>query len=341
MLPSIYRLYGTEIYLEMTILSVISGHNIMNNDKLEMKLFSPGGTAYGLTYSEWAIKWWQRMFSICHDNNPVIDDSGKNCRYKQSGPVWFLAGTVISSRVFRHCSIPDGKAILFPIINTERSTAELPCASNSQLIEAAKYDIDQVSRLGVTIDGAKLEHLDEYRTSTPPFYLKIPKDNFMGLKHGNTIAVSDGFWIILKPMPIGNHVIHFIGIDPNLQLDVTYNVVVGEVTYMNDIITVVLEEIKKRIPIIHHEFDVTIDQRDIFDIEEILRAAIPSLEMAGILLRNRIDRVKIIDNIDRLLCSAAEIARKDKRAQLKPSDLTNALVEIDTSKSLPWPFCLE
>jgi hypothetical protein len=311
----------------------------MDNNKIEMKIFSPSETAYGLSYSEWAIKWWQRMFSICSNNNPVIDDSGKNCRYKQSGPVWFLAGTVISSRVFRHCNIPDGKAILFPIINTERSTSELPCATNSQLIEAAKHDIDQVSRLGVTIDGDKLGHLGEYRTPTPPFYLKVPKDNFMGLTHGNTRAVSDGFWIILKPMPIGNHVIHFIGIDPNLQLDVTYNVVVGEVTYMNDVITVALEDIKKRIPIIIHEFDIAIDQRDILDIEQVLRAAIPSLDMAGNLFRNRIDRVKIKENIDRLLCSAAEIAKKNKRAQLKPSDFTNVLVEIDTSKSLPWPFC--
>jgi hypothetical protein len=41
--------------------------------------------------------------------------------------------------------------------------------------------------------------------------MTIPKDNVMGVPPGTTQAVSDGFWIILKPLPVGKHEIHFTG----------------------------------------------------------------------------------------------------------------------------------
>jgi len=166
------------------------------------------------------------MFTIQINNNPANDDTGRNCALVQSGPVWFLAGTVASSTVIRECVISVLNAILFPIINTERSTAELRGATDSQLIESATNDIDQVYRLYAAVDGIEIRDCAKYRIQTPPFYATIVNNNFMRLEPGHVRMVSDGFWILLKPMAVGKHSIHFVGMDPNLQLDVTYNLTV-------------------------------------------------------------------------------------------------------------------
>jgi hypothetical protein len=192
----------------------------------KVAIFSPSTRPYGFSYIDWVIKWWQRMFSIQIKSNPATDDTGKNCAHRQSGPVWFLAGTVVTSTVVRECVLSSSNAILFPIINTERSTAELQGATDSHLIELARHDIDQVYYLYTSVDGIKIRDFARYRIQTPPFYATISDNNFMQLEPGHVRMVSDGFWILLKPMAVGKHSIHFSGMDPNLQLDVTYNLTV-------------------------------------------------------------------------------------------------------------------
>ena len=61
-------------------------------------------------------KWWEWALAIPPNVNPLADETGENCDVDQKGPVWYLAGTTGGS-VERDCIIPQGKAILFPIIN--------------------------------------------------------------------------------------------------------------------------------------------------------------------------------------------------------------------------------
>jgi hypothetical protein len=295
-------------------------------------IFSPCMSPYGLSYVEWVIKWWQRMFSISAENNPANDDTGKNCACMQTGPVWFLAGTVVSSTIVRECNIPVGKAILFPIINTERSTTELPGAPDSHLVNAATNDINQVNHLDVVIDGVAIQDFPKYRVVTPPFYVTIPTNNFMRLEPGRTRMVSDGFWILLNPMSVGKHMIHFIGRDPNLQLDVTYNLVIRRAANSDDVINIVLEEIKKNMLLLCRKFNIVFDDRNTDSIQEIIRAAIPSFEMSCLSKKNAVHRAKIIENIVELFRAISILAKNNDRIEIKPSDFTNALMEIDISK---------
>ena len=71
-------------------------------------------------------KWWEWVMAIPPEINPLDDDTGENCDVDQQGPVWYLVGTpgdteagdVIIGSAERECTIPEGKRILFPIINT-------------------------------------------------------------------------------------------------------------------------------------------------------------------------------------------------------------------------------
>ncbi len=55
--------------------------------------------------------------AIHYDINPLVDQTGENCDVYQQGDVWNLAGT-LGGNAERDCTIPAGKQILYPIINT-------------------------------------------------------------------------------------------------------------------------------------------------------------------------------------------------------------------------------
>jgi len=204
------------------------------NNSEKIALYSTNSNPYGFTFAEWTAKWLQWALSIPKENNPANDDSGKNCALDQKGPVWFLAGTFGGSAT-RNCTIPAGKAILFPILNAECSYSEYPkLKTDSDLRSCAKASADPIGDMAVNIDGINLENLQKYRVQSPLFNITFPASNAYGIKAGTTQSVADGYWIFLNPVPAGNHKIHFKGaiIDytstaiVNFSIDVTYNLTV-------------------------------------------------------------------------------------------------------------------
>jgi hypothetical protein len=187
-------------------------NNNANNNNLPIAIFPADSKPYGLTYGQWTAKWWQWGYSIPKDINPAYDDTGKNCAQKQNGPVWFLAGTY-GHAVNRKCDIPAGKAILFPILNSECSFAEFPKLKTlSELRTCAKTIQDQVSSLKASVDGIPIPSLQEYRIQSPPFNFTLSQNNILGLAANvTTQAIADGNWVFLKPLSPGSHKITFRG----------------------------------------------------------------------------------------------------------------------------------
>jgi|ERR687888_2727429 hypothetical protein len=76
--------------------------------------------------AQWTGKWFKWLMEIPTSNNPANNDMGKNCAVNQTdGNVWFLAGTP-GGRADHTCTIPTGKAILFPVYAADCSYAEYP-----------------------------------------------------------------------------------------------------------------------------------------------------------------------------------------------------------------------
>jgi hypothetical protein len=63
-------------------------------------------------------KWWQWALSIPVFENPLLDQTGEKCMVGQRGPVWFLVGNFGGGDTTRSCSIPEGKRLFFPVINS-------------------------------------------------------------------------------------------------------------------------------------------------------------------------------------------------------------------------------
>lgn len=176
--------------------------------------------AYGNAYGEWSARWWQWLLSIPNATNPNLDTTGANCAQKQAGPVFFLAGTFGGSAITRSCTVPAGKALFFPILNSifgagvgdcDPSNPGVPC-NLADLRVAIAATLDSVT-LAASIDGEPLENLRRQRVQSPAFTITLPTGAIFGLTAGTFAPnVSDGYWLLLPPLPAGKHTIHFKGV---------------------------------------------------------------------------------------------------------------------------------
>ena len=118
---NIKQLIGGSLVLGL-IVSTVSVAGARNGPKPEV--FPRDSVAYGRTYGEWSAAWWQWSLAIPVANHPLFDKGG--CNVGQSGPVWFLGGKVCStgdptcdsSSATRTCTVPAGKALFFPLLNS-------------------------------------------------------------------------------------------------------------------------------------------------------------------------------------------------------------------------------
>jgi hypothetical protein len=193
---------------------VVIQSNLPSSMMEEEKVFQPESKPYNLTYGEWTDRWWQWAYSIPKEMNPAYDDTGKYCSVNQRGPVWFFPGTY-GKPVTRECTVPIGKSILFPILNSECSFAEFPDLKTLEELRICANTLqDQVTQLYASIDGYDIpeKELEKNRLQSPPFYFKLPEDNILDLPANiTTKAVSDGNWVFVKPLSPGKHEISFRG----------------------------------------------------------------------------------------------------------------------------------
>ncbi len=193
----------------------------------------PTSHPYGATYSQWSARWWQWDLLLPADQNPSFDDGGNcsNGANGQSGPVWFLTGVInTSGTAVRNCTVPAAKAMFFPIINAECSTLEAPPfhGDNEAQLRACAESF-HIGDVYATIDGRAVQDLNAYRVDSGLFNFTVPDNNVLGVPAGSGQSVSIGYYLMLAPLSIGQHTIHFGGTytDFDFTLDITYHLTVA------------------------------------------------------------------------------------------------------------------
>jgi hypothetical protein len=77
--------------------------------------------------------------------------------------------------------------------------------------DAARF-LDKIRTLEISINGVPIPDLQRYRVQTPAFSLVVAPSNWFGLsvtagKDHRTVAVGEGYFVLLPPFPVGKHVI--------------------------------------------------------------------------------------------------------------------------------------
>jgi hypothetical protein len=100
--------------------------------------------------------------------------------------------------------------------------------------KCAKEDQDKVNLVKVTVDGVDIPTMKDYRFQSPLFNLTLPDNTALGVPAQETQGVSDGYFVMLKPLPRGEHGIRSVGSltevtvqgTQNFASDVAYHVTI-------------------------------------------------------------------------------------------------------------------
>lgn len=174
-------------------------------------------TVSGVSQVEWSQRWWQWAFSFESIRSPVADRTGAMCASRQSGDVWFLAGTYGTRRTERACTVPYGKTLFFPLINYLTLRGQGTNESCMSLASRAAALTSEPSALVLDVDGTRYENLRVHRLATPCFSI-VPGEK--------ADAVADGYYVAIRPLPRGTHVLNFGGVLPSMIQAVTYTLTV-------------------------------------------------------------------------------------------------------------------
>jgi hypothetical protein len=226
-----------------------SGQTVRGNPNPGSGILPPSARLLGQTLGEWGAAWWTWALETDAAENPVADPTGEFAGVNQSGPVFFLAGNFGGSTT-RTCTVPAGKHLFFPLINSLWWAPEdIPLVEafavsigldpadytdEENLRRYSNYQIDGVQSLSLEIDGVAIENLSAHRAESPAFGFELGDIyEAFGYPPGwRDLAVADGYWILLNPMPPGEHTIRFGSsfVDAfqgfTFELDVTYRVTV-------------------------------------------------------------------------------------------------------------------
>jgi hypothetical protein len=186
--------------------------------------------AFGTTYADLAGAWWNWAAQFPYATNPIVEQGEVDCSRGQEGPVWFLAGT-FGEVVTRQCAIPPGQPLFFAMSNSLFWAPE-DGATEAEVRAGANAQQDAITMLECEIDGVVLQDLFSYRVESPEggFVLNdSPLLADFGFPPGDRYpAVADGHWLLIPPLPAGDHVIHFHSEGSfGFVLDVTYAITVG------------------------------------------------------------------------------------------------------------------
>lgn len=185
--------------------------------------------AFGKSYEELSTEWWQWVYSLPAHGNPLFDETdqdffkeldepGSGCDAGQHGKVWFLAGNFGGTTMHpRTCTVPNGKALFFPVFNFETDNVRNPPTNftAAQLEAECLALVAEPDMLKVQIDNVTLQtaQVRAFAIEPTPFRYEMPdEDNIYDFlqvpwsgeldQHG---AISCGYYIYLEPLAKGKH----------------------------------------------------------------------------------------------------------------------------------------
>lgn len=207
-------------------------------------VYAPHATVLGKSLAQWSADWWSKMLSIQTPHNPLLDTTGADAGLGDTGKIFFLAGVGFNAptTVTRNIKVKAGEPIFFPVINAYADNSNYPTFTTftetelrgfaAQLVGADATPPNNV--LSASVDGKLIGGLLSHRELSPTVSYTLPDthnlyEDVYGLPITGKVtgAVSDGYWVMLKAMEPGRHVIHFGGSVPGaFSLDVTYNITI-------------------------------------------------------------------------------------------------------------------
>ncbi|WP_133300440.1 hypothetical protein [Paraburkholderia lacunae] len=222
-------------------IALLCANPTANAQSTDNRIYAPNELILGMTYGDWSAAWWQFYLQIPSQNHPFSPNTSDTACHngtQPAAPVYFLAGVFSTTQIIRNCTVPAGSPILFPVTNAEWSNLEIANKPNEAVLNNpsgadlraalcnnpfpcppafSKKALPKSSTLNVTLDGVSINFLDQFHFESPVFSFEppVPVSKFVFYSNinsppgGTPISVSDGYWIAIKPLPVGQHTLIF------------------------------------------------------------------------------------------------------------------------------------
>jgi hypothetical protein len=179
----------------------VVAYGISSTPQFYLKDSSP----YGTPYADWIKKWWQWNVSVPKAEHPQTNPKTV-CATKVSGQVSFIAQSYQGPQHYS-CTIPAKNAIMVPISTGSCTSIEAHSTKLADLVNCASNG-DQHLTFKATLDGVRLNNLENNYATTNLFDMTLPNNNFEDLKGGTYPTGAGGYFVFLKPLPAGEHNLH-------------------------------------------------------------------------------------------------------------------------------------
>lgn len=193
-------------------------------------IWKPDQKPYGKTYGEWVGAFWKYALEFPLEGHPFLDTPQYDFAARQSGKAWFWSAPD-GGPLTRKVSMPEGTALFLTIRDAEVSSLEegpFFGETEEEQREQVNYLVDHVVDVFVEIDGVPVKDLAAFRFSSPQVEVDAPSPFIFGEVGGKGTTVGDGYFLMLKPLSPGKHVIHYGGtfhfgpgeLDPSLDFEI-------------------------------------------------------------------------------------------------------------------------
>ncbi len=178
----------------------------------------PHNASYrGKTYSQWEASFWQWALALPIGPLPhPFADCTRPISAGQSGNVWYWSAPDIPNETCDQSAtvIPAGTSIFLSTLDDEASSLDAPpfnASTAAGQLAIAQQFANYIQDLFVTIDGIPVTDVTAYRTTTGQFTFNAPTPWIFNTTGGSGTGVGDGYFFMIKPLPPGQHTIHYGG----------------------------------------------------------------------------------------------------------------------------------
>jgi hypothetical protein len=222
-------LYFVSMVFAMLIITALIGtlrieKTVAQSDNSSL-LYSPRDSPFGFPFVKWAQDWWNWDGSLNKAEHPQNDyyqhrsqlgytsekcSAGQN----QSSSVWFLALADPKQEPIldRTCIVPEGKAIMLAPPTVGQCDSGIEGVDTDEKIRDCAMAGQVGASLDIFVDGVKQNYpLVENRVTSGFFNVTWTTDNIVDGSPGVFRSLTDGYYIFLKPLSRGEHVLYYEG----------------------------------------------------------------------------------------------------------------------------------
>ena len=188
-------------------------------------VFQKDEVPFGKPYEDWVQDWWRWNAAIPGDPETTFAGVKENgCLINKEGPVVMLIDPAIGGQHHQRCEISSNQGILISAWSALCSGAIKGKENMSfkELSECARqYNLGKVT-VNAWVDNKPLAQVkaEDYKTInlinaselyTKGFNITSPEDSNLAVDYpGTHLGATHGWYIFLKPLPVGEHTVRYV-----------------------------------------------------------------------------------------------------------------------------------